>query len=282
MPTKEPTCVWPSGGAGAALARLKDMTWWTKPREAIDYLAGQMEGAQLLALYRHYFRTEYTKSRASLRVRPSSAHSPREVEFIGLVGERLFPVADIGFELADERLDYIPVETFALESEQMDAWKPVWLILYSLVQGPLGDFIDWDSLAGAFPGVTLTRPVFVTEEKLSYQVDWTRFFRRVAAGYPGHAKGIRLACLYAGYATDNAFLDTTSDTLSYSVLPTWTRAEIHALTIEWRRAKAMLAEIDATADWLTAEPAQLDRLIQLWNDCTTITHAPTQEKGDAE
>jgi hypothetical protein len=281
MPTNKPAYAWPSDGAGSALARLKDMTWWTRPREAIDYLAGQMEGAHLLSLYRHYFPAAYTNSRASLRVRPSSAHSPREVEFIRLVGERLFPVADIGFELADERLDYIPVETLALEDEQMDAWKPVWLILYSLVQGPPGTLLDWDSLLEAFPGVTLTRPLFVTEEKLSYQVDWKRFFRRVAARYRGHAKGIRLACLYAGYATDNAFLDTTSDTLSYSVLPTWTRAEINALTAEWRRAKRMLVEIDAAADWLATEPVQLDRLIQLWNDCTTITHEPNHTKGEA-
>ena len=69
MPTKEPT--WPPGGAGSALVRLKDMTWWTKPREATRYLANQMEGARLLNLYRHYFPKEYTASRASLKVRPS-------------------------------------------------------------------------------------------------------------------------------------------------------------------------------------------------------------------
>ena len=280
MPTKEPT--WPSGEAGSALVRLKDMTWWTKPREAIDHLASQMEGAHLLNLYRHYFPKQYAKSRASLKVWPSAAHSPREVEFIQLVGQRLFPVADIGFELADERLDYIPVETFALEDEQMDAWKPVWLILYSLVQGPPGTLIDWESLTTAFPGVTLTRPVFVSEEKLTYQVDWTRFFRRVAARYRGHAKGIRLACLYAGYATDNVFLDTTADTLSYSVLPTWTKAEINGLTAEWRQARIMLAQIDAAADWLTDEPEQLDRLIQLWNECTTVTREQLHAKGASE
>ncbi len=281
-PAKEPAYAWPSGGASSALTRLKDLTWWTKPREAIDFLANQMEGAHLLHLYRHYFPADYARSTVSLRVRPTSAHSPREIEFIRLVGERLFPVADLGFELADERLDYIPVEPLALEEEQMDAWKPVWLVLYSLVQGPPGTFIDWDSLIGAFPGIMLTRPLSVTEDKISYQVDWKRFFRRVAAGYPGHAKGIRLACLYAGYATDNAFLDTTSDTLSYSVLPKWTKAEINALAAEWRRAKTMLNLIDAAADWLTAEPAQLDRLIQLWNNCTVITHAPSHEKGASE
>jgi hypothetical protein len=280
MPTKEPA--WLPGDAGTTLTRLKDMTWWTKPREAIDYLAGQMEGAHLLRLYRHYFPKDYAASRASLRVRPSSAHSPREVEFIRLVGERLFPVADIGFELADERLDYIPVETFALEEEQMDAWKPVWLILYSLVQGPPGTLIDWDSLTTAFPGVALTRPVFAIDEKLTYQVDWTRFFRRVAARYRDQATGIRRAGLYAGYATNNAFRDTTADTLSYSVMPTWTKAEINALAIEWRRAKAMLAEIDAAADWLTETPEQLDRLIQLWNECTTVTREQLHAKGEPE
>ena len=124
--------------------------------------------------------------------------------------------------------------------------------------------------------------MFVTEDRITYQVDWTRFFRRVAARYRGHAKGIRLACLYAGYATDNAFLDTTADTLSYSVMPTWTKAEINALAIEWRRAKAMLAKIDAAVEWLTESSAQLDRLIQLWNDCTTITREPSQEKGEPE
>jgi hypothetical protein len=250
----------------AALVRLqamRDLFWLTQPLEAVERLRRMMGSTTIIRLYQHYFPEDYRHSKKSLQCKSACGHSPREIEFFELVGRRLFPVADLAYDYDDERIDYIPVDTCALDPEAMDAWKTPWLIIFGLVQHDFAD-VDWDAVMETLPEEA-ELPGFVTD-RTECRLDEKRFFRRAARLDP-HLKDIRLVFCMAAFSTGNVFLDTTYEMLGCSEMPDWNRENMDWLIKEWRRGQVLLDRIDAAIEWLEDDPQRLANLIHLYNQC---------------
>ena len=260
--------------APEAIQRLKAIQatyWMIDARAAIEHLGALLGRTDLLQLYQQFFPGKYRRSQASTRCEPPDGYSPREQEFFNLVRERLFPIAELCFEEDEERLDFIPVETQALDPEGLQDWKLTWQVLFGLVQGAFAE-VNWNDVQAFLPaGADL--PVFVAR-RAECTVDWKRVFRRAARSGP-HLKHIRASFDCAAFETGNVWLDTTPDMLAYSELPDWNADEIAWLAIEWRKAKPILRRANAVVDWLDAVPSRLAALIRLWNRCTSAKEAKT-------
>ena len=79
--------------------------------ESLDYLETQLNIYSLLALYQHYFPTEWKASQAAIYPPTDvDCHSPRELEFIVLIYTHLFPLSHWTVETAyEQRLHSIPI-----------------------------------------------------------------------------------------------------------------------------------------------------------------------------
>ncbi len=260
--------------APQAVQWLKDLQadyWMINGRAAMEHLGALLGRTDILQLYQKFFPRKYRRSQASTRCEQPAGYSLREQEFFNLVRERLFPIAELCFEEDEERLDFIPVETQALDPEGLQDWKIAWQVLFGLVQGAYAN-VNWNDVQAFLPA-RAHLPVFVTR-RAEYTLNWKRFFRRASRSDP-HLKHIRAAFDCAAFETDNVWLDTTPDMLAYSELPDWDADEIEWLAAQWRKAKPILRRANAVVDWLDADPPRLAALIRLWNSCATTKEEQT-------
>lgn len=101
------------------------------PKRAAEYLEPIVNTATLLYLYQHFFPDDWRCSTASIYSNSRQEHSPREMEFLELVNERLFEIEwHIQFSDEQERLMQIPVLPCGMdwgawiENEGLDSLEP--------------------------------------------------------------------------------------------------------------------------------------------------------------
>ena len=253
----------------AALTLLRDVShyyWLTRPDYAVEHLQRMLGRTELVQLYKRCFPKDFRESQKSLRSKSPGAHSPREMEFFDLVRERRFPIDDIwSGEDEDNRMDYIPIQTYALDDEAIENWRLAWQVIYGLCQ-ELVDEVDWNAIMDELPPGT-PLPRFV-QDRAVFHFDAKRFFRRVHRAGP-RLRHIRRVFEMATYSTGNVFLDTTFEMLGNSELPGWDKENIDWLTKQWRRAEPKLERIEAVIDWLEADPQRVADLIRHFNACLT-------------
>lgn len=80
--------------AKSALQILQQCQPITDFKSATDYLWTKLNTYQLLSLYQELFPLEWEESQSEIYSEDES-HSPKELEFISLVSEHLFPIDDI-------------------------------------------------------------------------------------------------------------------------------------------------------------------------------------------
>ena len=250
------------------LKAVRKHYWMINVPEAIDRLKALLGRTDLTRLYQKYFPKAYKASKKSLRAKSPDGHSPREEEFFELVRKYLFPIVDLCLD-DNERVDYIPLDTAALDTEGMEAWKTAWLVIFGLEQEMLAE-IDWNSVMEALPpGSEL--PGFV-EDRQPAKLNVKRFFR-AAARHDPHLRGLTVAFAMASFSTGNVFLDTTYDMMSYSEMPIWEDDAIDYFTKEWRAGERLLKRALEAVDWLEVDPARLADLIQMYNRCRVTEEA---------
>src|SRR5450755_3288717 len=119
----------------AALERLKN--YHDLPRttaQALTALKNRLLMNQLLHLYQMYFPDDFRRSEASLRIDEEIGYSPREMEFLRLVGTHLFPLHEDWLptyvEEVHERFPSIPTCLYARNWwEDPEAHDPGWQLL---------------------------------------------------------------------------------------------------------------------------------------------------------
>lgn len=261
----------------AALILLRDVShsyWLTRTDRAIERLQWMLGRTELVKLYKRCFPRDFHESKKSLRSKSPGAHSPREMEFFDIVRERRFPIDDIwSGEDEDNRMDYISIQTYALDDEAIENWRLAWQVIYGLCQ-ELVDEVDWNAIMDQLPPGSPV-PRFV-ETRAPFGFDSGRFFRRVHRMSP-RLKYIRRVFEMATFSTGNVFLDTTYEILGNSELPDWSKENIDWLTNQWRRAEPILERIESLIDWLEADHQRLAELIRHFNACLK-----KEEKADHE
>ncbi|SKB13727.1 conserved hypothetical protein [Planktothrix sp. PCC 11201] len=165
---------------------------------AIDYLWSKLNTYQLLNLYQELFPIEWEKSQSEI-YSENNGHSPKELEFISLVNERLFPIDDLIIETAyEERLYQIPVSPKGIdwqdEEEGIEALRTGWQLLFPLsksgrwwletVEGTQGE--AWYKGRFGYSLKDITHP-----EKINFKLLKNLAFR---AMFPINAFPIALSC----------------------------------------------------------------------------------------
>ncbi len=259
------------------LKALQDEYWRCDAHEAIDRLCWLLGKTEIIQLYQANFPAQYRKSKASRKADRPNGLSALEKEFFGLVNKHLFPIADIWFD-EDERLDWIPVESLALDPEGIEDWKTSWQVVYALASASY-DEVDWNKVAAFLPaGAELPATVYRREK---YAVDWKRFVRRARRADP-HLKHLGDMLAMGAFGTGCDFLDIPPDVMGNSEMPDWTQENIDWLTKEWRKGKTIIDRAEAVGDWLNADPQRLADLIRLWNTCITFKKAAETETAKEE
>ena len=259
------------------LEALRNEYWRCDPPEAIARLQWLLGRTDILQLYQANFPAQYRKSKAARRAEKPNGYSPLELEFFALVAKHLFPIADLCFD-EDERCDWIPVETAALDPEGIEDWRTAWQVVFALAQDAYTD-VDWNKVAESLPAeAELPAPVIRRGE---YEVDWKRFLRRAARADP-HLKHLEAMLSMVTFNTGNNFLDITPDMMGSSEMPDWTQENIDWLAKEWQKAQPIIDRAMDVGEWLEAEPQRLADLIRCWNKCITFKETAEEATDEEE
>ncbi|WP_254173119.1 hypothetical protein [Planktothrix pseudagardhii] len=239
---------------------------------AIDYLWSKLNTYQLLNLYQELFPVEWEKSQSEI-YSENNSHSPKELEFISLVNEYLFPIDDLIIETAyEERLYQIPVSPKGIdwqdEEEGIDALRTGWQLLLPLsksgrwwletVEGTQGE--AWYKCTFGYSLKDITHP-----EKINLKLLKKLAFRATS---PINAFPIALALL--DLETDNIWLDQIACSESYwsrnIELRPWKLEEVQFLTHQWNQATQLLNQAYELIEWIETDPnTNFSHLLALWN-----------------
>jgi hypothetical protein len=268
---------------------MTDLSQLLSPRQAIQHLkryhllnAGRavqrlrslVESAEMMRLYQHYFPADYAASEKHWMpdLDSSQAYGPRELELMELIGRHLFPIAHDWMDEAEERFYNIPIDSQAVNAEDVRELQPGLQTLIGLIGGAYSE-VDWAALLASSP--ENQPPLTDLDTKRQYEVDWHQFEARCARlGRPLWKIGTALAVV--GYSTGTVWLDYTDEMMSYGGFDfPWTVEAIDELTAEWQKAEKMLDDLDEVLDWLEARPGRIRRLVAVWNRCLRL-------KGDGD
>jgi hypothetical protein len=241
--------------------------------ESLDYLETQLNIYSLLALYQHYFPTEWKASQATIYPPTDvDCHSPRELEFIVLIYTHLFPLSHWTVETAyEQRLHSIPITPMGIDwtmDGEIEHLKDGWQLLLPFSHDsrrwlddihPEGS--DWFDSEFAIYEITysdIDHPDKIDHKKL----------KRQCHHLDNPLKFLPLTLKLLDHETKNLWLDEYADDYYYqpdrTFLP-WSKASIDLLTRKWQQANRMLNCAANLIDWLEADlkpHAQI--LLKLW------------------
>ncbi|BAZ34029.1 hypothetical protein NIES4074_65430 (plasmid) [Cylindrospermum sp. NIES-4074] len=242
--------------------------------EALDYLETQLNIYSLLALYQHYFPTEWSGSQATIYpiANQLNCHSPREIEFIALIYTHLFPLSHWTVETAyEERLHSIPVTPMGIDwtmDGEIEHLKYGWQLLLPFSHNgrhwlddihPEGS--EWFDGEFAISGITYSN--IHHPDKIDYKQ-----LKHQCHRLDNPLKYLPLTLKLLDHETKNLWLDEYADNDYYQPYCTslpWSKASIDFLTRKWQQASRMLDRADDLINWLEADlkpHAQI--LLKLW------------------
>ncbi|OKH36225.1 hypothetical protein NIES2119_18160 [[Phormidium ambiguum] IAM M-71] len=258
--------------AKSALQILQQCQSITDFKSATDYLLAHLNTYQLLTLYQELFPLEWGKSQSELYSEDGN-HSPKELEFISLVNEHLFPIDDMIIEGAyEERLYQIPVSPQGVDwqdhEEGIDALRSGWQILL-----PLSHSGRWwlESVAGD-DGKSWYEGTFGYSFKdiaSPEQADF-KLLKRLAFRVVSPINALPTALAILDLETGNTWLDQVVYYESYwnrnFESKPWTIEAINSLTNEWKKATQLLDKTDELIDWIESDPnTNFSHILALWN-----------------
>jgi hypothetical protein len=238
----------------------------------------------LLLLYQQYFPTDYAETFAALSTPDADEYTPREVEFLRLVDERLFP---LDWDLVEDawaigRDSEIPIAAMSLgdlpSPEELDPgeWTHlrlgIQLLLLLTGQLPAEDACliqappaldELFSLCG-----TLAEHAFIDETIL------LALCRPVCSPL----RWLWLGMEWVAHETGNYWLDVHAE--MPVMPPTWCAQDIEALRREYRQAQRLHRRLFRFLNWLERHPPvqRFPKVVSLWLQAILLSvpqrHAP--------
>lgn len=205
----------------------------------------------LLSLYKQMFPVEWGRSQASLLQRSQAEdYCDRELEFLELVNERLFPLDN--WEDFSQRSAEIPIypqtaSVWEIDLEDLTLGEQ---FLISLV-GEGYSREQWQELFGFIPNHLAT----------GYEIDWQQLEKLSRSAVEP------LAYLYDAISmldrsTGCIWLDITYET--YVSYP-WTKEVLLDLAREWQIAQQYLLRQQQFEEWIESSVVHRQETIKLWN-----------------
>ena len=225
-------------------------------REGISYLTDLNHKTVLLALYQHYFPNQWASSTVDCLHCSigDSLYSDREIEFLTLVNDRLFPLGEVeNFLDRDERIFEIPLypqntDWYEVEIEQLISTEQ---FLISVL-GSGYELVDWEIIFGFIPEKLLSN------EQMSWQKLKQLCRLQIAP----------LSYLYdvlslIDPSTGCIWLDIVYE--NYECL-IWNRESVDYLIKHWKIAQNYLAKMEKFDNWLQVSINNRQEVITLWNN----------------
>ncbi len=255
--------------APEAIHRLRQVKNILTPDEAVEYLENRFNTYRLLALYQHFFPDEFANSTAipyqdNLNSESEDNHSPREIEFLYLISENLFPLSEYQLECAhEERLHQIPLIPMGCDwigHEDIESLRTGWQILLPLsTEGrywfELMEGKEWyeDELGVSWSEITHPDKIdMALLKKLS---------SRAANPLKFFPKALQLL----NYESNNIWLDTSAANELQDSFP-WTVENINLLKSEWQNAKVILDQVYDLIEWLEQDlKNHFELILAVWN-----------------
>jgi hypothetical protein len=261
---------------------------------AVSYLSKRLVNYRLLSLYRQFFPEQFDRSTASIyppinREENDSNYTEKEIEFLGLVDEHLFPLPDLDFyldgmvslldipitpvglrRLEDEELGYEELETGLKVFLPMSFNGRSYLEDYFERQQQLKELWYWPEFIANF-SLTLAEgahPVSVNYKQLRHLTQKTKT----------PAKFFPLILQFIDLKTGNLWLDEPGGYLIDGTLTTlsWSYQNVVYLKQEYHKAQLILNCVLQFIDWLERDlDSRFIYLLQLWNQAST-THQSHQ------
>jgi hypothetical protein len=264
-----------------ALYSLRQYQFTINPVKALDYLEIQLNRYQLLALYQHFFPSEWATSQTSLyfpiednskTVSLDNHHSPRELEFITLVYTHLFPMSFWAVESAhEERLQAIPITSMGVDwqiEEGIENLRMGWKLLLPFSKEGRYWLDDVEPEGSEwFDSEFETHQVSYKDVYHPDRIDNKRL-RRLCCELTTPLQFLPLTLKLLDHETGNIWLDESLDEMNYALyassLP-WSKSSINFLHRKWKQASRILDAAYLLIEWLETDmKAHAQLLLQLW------------------
>lgn len=227
--------------------------------EGITYLQKFNRQVALIALYKHYFPIEWSASTVDLWYcsNQNSLYSDREIEFLTLVDERLFPIDNfIDFFEEEELHLQIPIyphniNWYELCSEDLNFSEQ---FIMSLI-GCGHSVEDWLSAFGFTPD-----KLFLSED-----INW-QLLSELCQQQIEPLSFLYDVISLIDHSTGCIWLDTSFE--EYITLP-WCQESVDLLTHEWKIAQEYHVKTRQFDEWLDNSTQNCQKVLNLWNQACT-------------
>jgi hypothetical protein len=253
-----------------------NLTSYRFPRtmaEACQRLAMSSERTTLFLLYQHYFPERWAASHADMRFRAGLAYSARELEFVHLVDEQLFPLSVSLYVGAAQRVAGIPIAYYGVIEEGLDpSWMAIgWIGIYLLRQLTwfLDDedyvaYRDADAFA-AWVGAEAATHLWPAFAQLTEQpIDWDTFVACCTERGAPYAT-VPLAIDYLNHAISNPFLEDEEERGQATWEAEWSQETCDDLHAAWQAYQELDTQLAVLRDWIAADASHMEEVVVLWN-----------------
>lgn len=234
---------------------------------ASNYLQGLRTKVQLLGLYQHFFPEEFTASTATTIPESNEHYSDRELEFLGFVNSRLFPLylyEDTTDEDRERCFDYIPIyPTTGDWYEYFYDFELGWQLLLILA----GIGLEYSSLEDFASGAEVLEWASAQIDRANNSVSFSLLRE--------HCTGISKPLSYLPDVIAEIYRDTGNPWLDFVAEwgheiedMEWTIENVRDLADLWLEAERIRGNGMVLADWIEVDPKQnFQQVIELWNSC---------------
>lgn len=219
--------------------------------EGISYLEELDQKTILLALYKQMFPHEWASSKVSLiRSSQVEVYSEREIEFLELVNEHLFPLDCL--EDLSERLTEIPIypQTACIWEVGLEDLTFTEQFLISLV-GEGYPQEQWQELFGFTPCYLVTGD----------EISWERL-EQLSSSTTEPLAHLYNAISILDRSTGCIWLDITAE--MYVSFP-WTQEALLHLAQQWQVAQEYLLQQQQFEEWIESSLSYRKEIVKLWN-----------------
>jgi hypothetical protein len=261
---------------------------------AVEYLSKRLVNYRLLSLYQKLFPEQFNKSTASIyspvdRDENDFILTEKEMEFLGLVDEHLFPLPHLDYFLEGmiSPLD-IPVtpvglgrlEDYELGYEELETGLKVLLPMSFDGRSYLEDYLDRQQQLNElwyWPEFSTSNPLTLADLAHPETINYKQL-RHLCLKTKTPAKFFPLALKFIDLTTGNLWLDEPGGYIEDGCLTTltWSYQNVIYLKQEYRKAQLIINVIFELINWLEKDlDSRFIYLLQLWNQAST-THQSHQ------
>ena len=222
--------------------------------EGISYLEEFNQKLALLGIYKEIFPIEWASSKTEMMQHShNGVYSDREVEFLELVNQKLFPIDELeDFRECGERYAEVPV--FPLNSNWLEEWIENLSYAEQFLLSLIGEGYsqsEWLEYFGFEPDVLLS----------GYSINWKQLeILSQSAREP-------LSYLYdvvsiIDHSTDCIWIDITYE--SCDSFP-WNKEVLLYLAQQWLEAQKYLTKLQSFEIWIQKTVDNRKKVVELWN-----------------